>query len=168
MLHPLLAVYLTCLKVAVDKAPTKLFLKPVAKGPQWRRMRRRTRRRHTWLAFSHLSPWAAAAKEDLSSVGFQHKEWLDLCFVVDFFSPKRSIMMKYQAILAALQVAPGHSSSTVYLLKKSKQTLGSTSWQLEPLREGKGAAAERCSSEGKGTLIPRAEGGFLPAFSARL
>lgn len=77
-------------------------------------------------------------------------EWLDLCFVVDFFSPKRSITMKCQAILAALQVAPGHSSSTVYLLKKSKQTLCSTSWQLEPLREGKGAAAERCSQREKG------------------
>lgn len=82
-------------------------------------------------------------------------EWFDLCFVVDLFSPKRSLTMKSQAMLAALQVAPGHSSSTVYLLKQSKQTLGSTSLQLEPLREGKGAAAERCSSEGKGTLIPR-------------
>lgn len=77
-------------------------------------------------------------------------------------------MMKSQAMLAALHVAPGHSSSTVYLLKQSKQTLGSSSWQLEPLRKGKGAAAERCSSEGKGTLIPRAEGDFLAAFSARL
>lgn len=36
--------------------------------PLWRK-----RRRHTWLAFSHLPPWAAAAKVDLISVGFQHK-----------------------------------------------------------------------------------------------
>lgn len=95
-------------------------------------------------------------------------EWFDLCFVVDFFFPKRPITMKSQAVLAALQVAPGHSSSTVYLLKKSKQTLGSTSRQLQPLREGRGAAAGRCSSEGKGRFIPRAEGGFPPAFSAGL
>lgn len=76
--------------------------------------------------------------------------------------------MKCQAIPAILQISPGCSSRMVYLLRNMRRPLAVPPGSWSPGGNAEVLLQEDAPTEGKGTPIPRAEEGFLPAFNTRL